>query len=168
MTTDNRKHIITNEIVWIRELIFSRVIFLSSSEASVAFNISSSHTNTNLSIRRFSHKHFLMSKYLSILHALLHSKSHCQDFTYNHLYKNPNRLILYTDTNIHHYSIFSLNYINFYLMYIYTHTIDIEQKIFLSTSAFISFTLFGTQIREHGSSIVFQLPPHLLTLTVNG
>ena len=168
MTTDNSKHITTNEIVWIRQLIFSRVTFLSSCEASVAFNLSSSHTNTNLSIRRFSHEQFLMSKYLSILHALLHSKSHCEDFTYNHLYKNPNRLILYTDTNIHHYSVFVLNYIYFYLIYIYTHTIDIELKIFLNTSAFIFFTLFGKQIREYGSSVVFQLPPHLLTLRVNG
>ena len=37
---------------------------------SVAFNISSSQANTNLPIRRFSQEHFLVSEYLSILHAL--------------------------------------------------------------------------------------------------
>ena len=32
---------------------------------------------------------------------------------------------------------------------------------------FIFFILFGTQTREQELSIVLQLPPHLLTLTVN-
>ena len=30
----------------------------------------------------------------------------------------------------------------------------------LDTFTFISFTLFGTHIRAHRSSIVLQLPPH--------
>ena len=32
---------------------------------------------------------------------------------------------------------------------------------------FIFFILFGTQTREQELSIVLQLPPHLLTLTIN-
>ena len=38
----------------------------------------------------------------------------------------------------------------------------------LNTFAFILFALFGTQNRGYGSSIVLQLLPQLLTLTVNG
>ena len=45
-------------------------------EVLVALNISSTHANTNLPKRRFSHEQFLISKHLSILHALLHSQSH--------------------------------------------------------------------------------------------
>ena len=55
------------------QLFFARVTFSLSSEFSVVFNISSSHDNTNLPIRRFSHEQFLISKYSSVLHALLHS-----------------------------------------------------------------------------------------------
>ena len=53
MTTNNIKHIITNKIVWLRQLFFSYVTFLSSDEVSVVFDISSLHANTNLPIRRF-------------------------------------------------------------------------------------------------------------------
>ena len=56
------------------------LLFLSSSEASVVFNISSSHANAILSIRRFLHWQFLISKYSSILHALLHSQLHVLGF----------------------------------------------------------------------------------------
>ena len=52
-------HITINETASIRRLLFSHVSFLSSSEISVVFNISSSDSNTNLPIRRFSHKQFL-------------------------------------------------------------------------------------------------------------
>ena len=68
ITTNNNKHIITSEIVWMRQLISSRVSFVSSSEVLVAFNISSSYSKTNFTIRRFLHEQFFMFKYLSILH----------------------------------------------------------------------------------------------------
>ena len=66
-------HIIINKIELIRHLTFSRTGFLKLSKVSVVFNISSSYTNTNLPIRRYLHKHFLTSKYLSVLHASLYS-----------------------------------------------------------------------------------------------
>ena len=47
MTSNINKHKITNEIVRTRQLIFSHVTFLSLSEFSVVFSISSSHANTN-------------------------------------------------------------------------------------------------------------------------
>ena len=53
MTANKNKHIITNEMVLIRHLFFSHVTFVSSSDVSVIFHISSSHANTNLSNRRF-------------------------------------------------------------------------------------------------------------------
>ena len=76
MTTDNNKHIITNEIVLKRQLYFSHITFSSLSEVPGLFNISSTHANTNLTIRRFSREQFLISKYSSILPALLHSQWH--------------------------------------------------------------------------------------------
>ena len=42
---------------------------LSTSEASVAFNILSSHANSNLSNRHFSREEILISNYPSILYA---------------------------------------------------------------------------------------------------
>ena len=51
------------------------------------------------------------------------------DSTYNHFYKNPNHLILYTYTDIHHDSIFALNYIHFYSIHIYTHATHAKLKI---------------------------------------
>ena len=53
MTATNNKHIITNEIKWIRKLFFSHATVLSSSEVSVVFDISPSHVNTNLPNREF-------------------------------------------------------------------------------------------------------------------
>ena len=38
----------------------------------------------------------------------------------------------------------------------------------LNTFTFIYFTLYGTNTRTFDSSIILQLPSHLLTLTVNG
>ena len=73
MTTNNNKHIITNKIKWIRQLLFPHITFLSSSEASIVFNISSLYSNTNFGTRHFLEEQFLTSKYLSILHALFHS-----------------------------------------------------------------------------------------------
>ena len=61
---------------------FHMLLFLSSIEVlfdisvvllSVVLNISLSHANTNLPNRRFTHEQFLILKYLSILHILLHS-----------------------------------------------------------------------------------------------
>ena len=63
-----------------RQLIFSQVTFLSSSGFPFVFGISASDFNTNLLIRCFSHEKFLISKYSSILHALLHSHSHVLGF----------------------------------------------------------------------------------------
>ena len=79
MTADN-KHIFTNNIVRIRQLFFSHVTFLSSSEISVVFSITSSHASTNLPNRHFLQEIFLISKYSSIFHALLHSQSHVPGF----------------------------------------------------------------------------------------
>ena len=47
MATNNSKHIITNEIVWIRQLHFAHTTFLSLSKVPVVFHISSSCANTN-------------------------------------------------------------------------------------------------------------------------
>lgn len=47
MTTSNKKHIITNDIVWIRQLLCAHATILSLSNVSVVFNISSSHSNDN-------------------------------------------------------------------------------------------------------------------------
>ena len=65
MTTNNNKHII----------IFS-CYFFSLGKVSVVFNTSSSYSNTNYPIRCFPRKQILISKYSSILHALLHLQSH--------------------------------------------------------------------------------------------
>ena len=76
MATNNNKHIITNEIMSIGQLFFPSVIFLSTSESSVVFNISSSRTYTNFPKIYFLHEQLLISTYLLILHALSHSKLH--------------------------------------------------------------------------------------------
>ena len=59
-----------------KETIFCACYVLSLSKVSAVFGISSSNSYTNLPIRRFSQEQFLMSKYSSTLHALLHSQSH--------------------------------------------------------------------------------------------
>ena len=61
--------------MWIRQ-VFLHIAILLSSEVSIVFNVSSLHVNTNLSNRHFPHEQFLISKYSSILHALLHSQPH--------------------------------------------------------------------------------------------
>ena len=54
------------------------------------------------------------------------------DSTHNHFYKNLHHLILYTHFDIHHSFIFALSYIQFHLIYIYTHTIHAEVNIFFN------------------------------------
>ena len=71
----------------IKQLIFSPVTFLSSSEASVVFNISSSHAN--LPNRRFSYEQFLMPKYSWTLHTSLHSQSCVLGFHIKSLLQEP-------------------------------------------------------------------------------
>ena len=56
-------------------------VYLSLSKVTVVFDLSSSHSNTNLPIRRFLQEQFLISKYSSKLHALLHSQSHVLGFS---------------------------------------------------------------------------------------
>ena len=56
------------------------LLFLSSSEVSVALIIPSGHDNTNLPNKHFSHEHLLISGYLSLVHALLHSQSYVAGF----------------------------------------------------------------------------------------
>ena len=80
MITNNNKPIIANELVWIRQLFFSRVTFLCLNEVSVAFNISSSHANTNFKNGHFLQEQFLIFKYLLILHTLPHLQSHTLGF----------------------------------------------------------------------------------------
>ena len=109
--------------------IFLRVTSLSSSEVSFVFIISSSHANTNLPNRRFSHEQLLMSKYSSILHALLHSQFTRTKIPHIIVYKNPNHLIFYTHSDIHHYPISVLNYIYFHSINTYIHTIHAELKV---------------------------------------
>ena len=56
MKINNSKHIITNEIVWTKQLLFLHVTFSSSFEISVvqnSFNISYSHANANLPADNF-------------------------------------------------------------------------------------------------------------------
>ena len=78
MATNNDKHIITNDIVWIKPSFFT---CLSTNDvASIVFHISSGHTNSNLSERCFLHKQLLIFKYSTILHALLHSQSYILGF----------------------------------------------------------------------------------------
>ena len=81
MRTNNNKHLITNEKVWLRQLFiyFSYVISLSRIEVSGAINISSSHTNTYLHSFYFMWT-TLVSKYLSKLHALVQSHLHVLGF----------------------------------------------------------------------------------------
>ena len=62
-------------------------------KASVVFNISQQHFNTDLPIRCFSQKQFLTSKYSSISHALLHSQSTVQGF----------HIIIFTRTPVIHF-----------------------------------------------------------------
>ena len=80
MTTNINDHTITNVIVQIRQLFFHMLLFYQQLRLSVVFSISSSHADTNLPNRHFLHEQFLMFKYSTIFHALLHSQSHVQGF----------------------------------------------------------------------------------------
>ena len=72
MTTNNNKYILNNEIVWIKQLLFTHVTFLSSSQVAVVFNIPSLHASINLPNRCFSYEQILTTKYSSVLHVLSH------------------------------------------------------------------------------------------------
>ena len=129
MTINNNNVIITNEIASIRQLYFSYVTFLSLSKVSVIFDISSSHGNFHYRLEVFRINNFYYQN-IDQFFMLYYTRNHTyQNFTYNYLNKNPNHLIFYTHTNIHHGSIFALNYIPFYSTYIYTQTIHSELKI---------------------------------------
>ena len=97
--TYNDRNIIANEIVWIRQFFFL-VFFLSSSKVSGVFNISSLHSKTSLPIWRSSHEQFLLSKYLSTVHALLHSQSLVLGF---HIYSFSQELQLSHFLQSHQY-----------------------------------------------------------------
>ena len=56
----------------LRQIFFSQVTFLSTSEVSIVFSITFSHANTNLLNRRFSHE--------QALHPLLYSESQVRRF----------------------------------------------------------------------------------------
>ena len=62
MTANKHKHIITNEIVRMRQLLFAYVTFLSLSKVSALFNISTSHSNANLRTRNLSQEQLFVSK----------------------------------------------------------------------------------------------------------
>ena len=64
-----------------------------------------------------------------------------------------------------------LNNIHLHSICIYTHpihAISFTLDIKLNNFTYICLDLFGTHIRVYGSLTVLQLPPHLLTPTVNG
>ena len=153
--------------MWTRQLIFSDVTFLSSGDVSVVFNVSSSHSNTNLLINRFSHGQFLVCKYSSILHALLRSQTHLLGF-----HKHPFSQELQSSNSLHsHWHLsrfhfcFQLHTLSF-SPHLHSHEscwtrilISFIPDIKLDTFAFIFFTFFRTQTRACESSVVLQLPP---------
>ena len=125
-----------------------------------------------------------------MLHALLHSQLYVLKSHINHFYKNPNHLIFCTYTNVHHDSSFALNCMHLQLIHICIDMIHTELKILFrlpsnsirnfqlpsncsnyiksNTFKFRFFYFFGIQTRAYESSIVLQLPSHLLTLIVDG
>ena len=121
MTTNSNRHIITNKIMWIRQ-IFLYVAFLSTSDILVVFNISSSHGSTNLPNQCFIAWTVLSISQLYVLGFHIFKR-------FSYVFMNSNYLILFAHTNIHHDFIFALNYIHFYSVHSYTHTIHVELKI---------------------------------------
>ena len=93
-----------------------------------------------------------------------YNRSHTYwDSTYNHLYKNSSHLILYTNNDIHHDSIFALNYIYLHLIFIQfnPHLQDScwNNSVFsfnpdfkLNTFTFIFFISSGPHNQAYGSS----------------
>ena len=177
MTANNNKHIITNKIVWIiwrKQLLFLHVIFLS--KASVIFNISSSHSDTDWHTRRFTQEKSLVSKYSIILHALLHAKSRVLWFNIKSFLHEPQSFIfLHSNRHLswfHFY--FELHTLSFNL-HLHSHDscwtknlVSFTSDITLNTFTCIFFSLFGIHARVIWSSIVLQLSPHLLRLKVKG
>ena len=72
-------HSITRNVCYMRMTTIV-LLFLSLTEVSVEFNISFSYADSNFSNRHFLHEQFLISKYSSILHELLHSQWHMLKF----------------------------------------------------------------------------------------
>ena len=104
------------------------LLFLSLSKFLVVFNISSSHSNMNLPIRRFSQEQFLTTKYSSILHALLHSQSHVLGFHIQRfLQKSKSSNSLHSQW--HSLWFHALNYVQFHSIYICSHTIHFELRV---------------------------------------
>ena len=77
----------------------------------------------------FLHEQFTISKYSSILHALLRSQSHEIGFHIELSLQETQSSHLYTHTYIHYDSIIPLNGTHFQLIHICTHTIRAEVKI---------------------------------------
>ena len=75
----------------VNKITFRTCYFLSSSKVSVAFNVLSSCSNTNLPIRCFPQIHQFCMLYYIHNYKCYHSTS-------NYFYRNPNHLILYTHT----------------------------------------------------------------------
>ena len=63
------------------------------------------------------------------------------DSIYNHLYKKSSHLILSTHTDIHRDSIFSMNYIHFHSIHIYTQMINTELKILFHLPLILNYIL---------------------------
>ena len=81
MVIINNKPIIINEIVGIKQLLFSYFTFLSTTNVAFAiFNISSSHVHSKSFITRSLHGKFLISKYSPTSQVLSHSQSHVLGF----------------------------------------------------------------------------------------
>ena len=129
MTTNN-KQTITNENVN-QGNNFLHVIFLTSHETSIVFNILSSKVNPNSQNRCFLHKRFLLSKYPSIFscpNTLTITRDRIPHII---IFRgDPDHLLLYIHTGIHHF-IFALNYLHFCYICIYLHTIHGELKVLL-------------------------------------
>ena len=166
MTNNNNKDIITNNILWIRQLFFSHVNFLISSEVSVAFNILFFHANGNLSNISFWHEQFSRSKYLSILHAQCTLTTTRTRITHTiNLYKNPNHLM--NHFWIHSWIHFCSDLYTLYSVHIYIHSIHAELKILFHISQH-SIRYFYIHILLHSYHLSGSLPPYLFTQTING
>ena len=152
---------------------FSHIAILLSNEASIAFNISSSHVyQTFIEEMIFISIIFNIWKFINFT-CLITLGITYWSLIFNHLYNIQYHLIPYNDTDIHHDSIFAINYIHFHTVYIYTHMIHAEINLFVSFNPVIKlytfriiFYTFFKQSQAYRSSVVLQHPPHLLTLTV--
>ena len=134
-----------------------------------------SHVNINLLNRCFSHEQFSISIYSTILHALLHSKSYVLGF---YIYSFSQEQQSSISLHLHqHSTIFyfcgELHTLSFN-PHLHSHDSCWSEYVVLFTPAIKLYifrikliSLFGTQTQAYGSSIVLQIPAHLLTLTIN-